>query len=110
MQPKQWTDSAIQMAPICSMVPRSTCKYRKGEWATIVYTYADGVAKFYTNGNLVMKNLQVVSFTPQQYDILIGKTLSTQYPYWFNGAIDEIRIYEKALCEAEVKALSELKN
>jgi hypothetical protein len=28
------------------------------------------------------------------------------FPYWFNGVIDEIRIYKRALSAAEIKQLS----
>ncbi len=48
-------------------------------------------------------------FTANTNDLFIGRLDASQYPFWFNGVIDEIRIYERALCETEVKVLSNLK-
>jgi hypothetical protein len=42
--------------------------------------------------------------------LTIGRHGDLQFPYWYNGIIDEIRIYSKELCEAEVKALNKLKD
>jgi hypothetical protein len=38
-------------------------------------------------------------------DLFLGKKDNEQYPYWFNGVIDEIRIYNKALTFDEVTEL-----
>ena len=42
--------------------------------------------------------------------LFIGKHGDPQFPYWFNGVLDEVRIYKGALCEGEVKMLYNLKN
>lgn len=83
---------------------------KKDSWVNYTYTYANGVSRFYINGVLKQTTPWGTNFTPNNQPLYIGQTGSSQYPYWFNGAIDEIRIYEKALCETEVKKLSELKN
>jgi Concanavalin A-like lectin/glucanases superfamily len=79
-------------------------------WMTIVFTYDEGHAKLYVDGKLKRTTYRVVPFTPNSFDMLIGRAEHPQYPYWFNGVIDEIRIYKKALCEGEVNELSKLKN
>jgi gliding motility-associated-like protein len=35
-------------------------------------------------------------------DLVIGKTDLPFYPYWFNGVMDEIRIYDRAINQTEV--------
>lgn len=80
-----------------------------GKWITVVFTYDGAVAKLYVDGKLKQALNQTVPFTPNSFDLFIGRAENPQNPYWFNGVIDEIRIYEKALCEADVQILSRLK-
>jgi len=75
-------------------------------WFTFVYTYDGQVSKFYVNGELESTVNGTAVFTPNSNDLFIGRAESAQYPYWWNGAIDEVRIYNKALCEGAVKQLS----
>lgn len=82
----------------------------KDQWYKIVYTYKDGVNNFYVDGKLVNTVIEAGAFTPSAFDLFIGKCNSAQHPYWFKGGIDEVRIYERALCAEEVKALSKLTN
>lgn len=90
-------------------VGTDTVNVKTGQWYTLVYTYANGYSHIYVNGVLKNSRQHAGTFTPNVADLLIGRTPSSQYPYWFNGVIDEIRIYEKALCPSEVKLLSENK-
>ena len=39
------------------------------------------------------------------YDLLLGKWNTPSYPYWFNGVLDDVRIYNRALTRNEVKQL-----
>jgi hypothetical protein len=50
------------------------------------------------------------AFSPftSNYDLYIGKLNNTQYPYWLNGDLDDIRIYNRALTEDEINALCPL--
>ncbi|HKH62643.1 MAG TPA: LamG domain-containing protein [Flavitalea sp.] len=79
-------------------------------WMMVVFTYDGAQAKLYVDGKLKQTVNGVVPFTPNTFDLLIGKAEHPQYPYWFNGVIDEIRIYKKALCEGEINELSKLQN
>lgn len=82
---------------------------KPGTWVTVVFTYDGAVSKLYVDGKLKQVVNRTVPFTPNNFDMFIGRAENPQNPYWFNGVIDEIRIYEKALCEADVKLLSKLK-
>ena len=83
---------------------------KPGVWMTVVFTY-DGIqAKMYVDGKLKQTQIGAVPFTPNTFDLFIGRAERPDYPYWFNGVIDELRIYKKALCEGEIKELSSLKD
>lgn len=75
-------------------------------WYNVIYTYARGEAKLYVNGKLIHTSKTNAVFTPNNQELYIGKHGDPGIPYYFNGIIDEIRIYKKALCEAEVKLLN----
>ena len=83
---------------------------RTGLWMTLVLSYDGTVAKFYVDGVLKGTTTGTAIFTANAFDLFIGRAESAEYPYWWNGIIDEIRIYNKALCEGAVKQLSTVKN
>ncbi len=79
---------------------------RTGEWMSMVFTYDGMVSKFYINGQLRGVSEGNAVFTPTATDLLIGRAEDESHPYWWNGAIDEIRIYNKALAQEAVKQLN----
>jgi hypothetical protein len=87
-----------------------TVRVHAGRWYTLIYTYDGTTSKFYLNGKLTGTETRTVSFNPNTMPLFIGRNGSDQYPYWFNGVIDEVRIYNRAINENEVKQLSEWKN
>lgn len=80
----------------------------KNQWYKVVYTCKAGKSSLYVNGELVGELNKPSSFTANNSDLYIGKANSSQFPYWFNGVIDEVRIYERALCAEEVELLGNL--
>jgi hypothetical protein len=76
------------------------------KWYTIVYTYDGYESRIYVNGALKRIYLGNAGFTPNNFDVRLGALESTEYPYFFNGVMDEIRIYNKALCMEQVTKLS----
>ena len=83
---------------------------RTNTWVTMVYTYDGRKSSIYINGELSSTTNGTAQFYPNGYDVYIGKTQNPTYPYTFNGAIDEIRIYNRAISPAAVKQLSNLTN
>lgn len=79
---------------------------RSGEWVTMTFTYDGLVSKFYINGQLRGVSEGNAVFTPTASALLIGRAEDDAHPYWWNGAIDEIRIYNKALAQEAVKQLN----
>lgn len=87
-----------------------TSYVKTNQWYDVVYTYDGQTSLLYVNGQL--KHRATSSANPSQntQDLYIGKHEHLPFPYWFNGVMDDIRIYDRALCEAEVKLLNKLKN
>jgi hypothetical protein len=85
---------------------------QKYEWYTVVFTYDGTTAKFYVDGALAnsFTNTGTVTFTPNLNDLFIGKHENPQYPYYFNGTIDEIRLYNRAITDQEVDYLDILRS
>ncbi|HLK28845.1 MAG TPA: LamG domain-containing protein [Puia sp.] len=85
---------------------------QKDQWYTLAYTYDGATAKFYVNGALAysLPNQHSITFTPNTYDLLIGKHENPLFPYYFHGVIDEIRIYNKAITNEQIGYLNILKS
>lgn len=74
-------------------------------WYHVVWTYDGAVARIYVNGSL--SNAVAVSMNSfnNSYNLFLGRINSADYPYWFNGDLDEVRFYNRALNSQEVSAL-----
>lgn len=88
-----------------------TADYIKtNRWVNVVYTFDGKQSKIYIDGQLKRTTIANAVFTATSEDLFIGRAESSEYPYWFNGVIDDVRIYNKALCAGAVKQLYSLKN
>jgi hypothetical protein len=88
----------------------STPVISAGQWYNVIFTYDGIVANVYFDGQLKQTwNTGPLSFSPNSNDLFIGRheDNTNQYPYWFNGVIDEIRIYNRALPIEAIKELSQ---
>lgn len=95
-------------------------------WTHVAASYVDGTTKFYINGALVKTYTDVtgpLKTAPQAVPLCIGQQLpkaiynstptggqATGYfdyygPAYFKGQIDEIRLYNRALTDAEVQSI-----
>jgi hypothetical protein len=83
-----------------------TAFIQKDNWYTVVYTYDGAKSKVYVNGHLKSVSEKTVTFTPNDHDLYIGRHEDPSFPYWFNGVIDEVRIYDRAVSCYEAAALS----
>jgi len=87
---------------------RDTDRIRTDTWYNLVYTYDGSTAKLYING-ILKPNVKVrTSFKPNDMPLYIGRMQDPAFPYYFNGVIDEIRIYNRALSSDEVIGLNSL--
>ena len=80
-------------------------KIQANEWYNVILTYDGTTAKLYVNCELKYSGPQNgVGFTNAD-DLFFGKLNNGSFPYWFNGDVDDIRIYNRALNVDEVKAI-----
>ena len=81
------------------------------EWVFIVCTYNGTSFAGFKNGNLT--STSTPSFAPNLSSPLrigAGDTDSTNPNYFFNGKVDELRFYNRALSDAEIKQLQIIDN
>jgi hypothetical protein len=78
---------------------------KTGQWYNLIWTCDGTTVNIYVNCVLYnSKPVHSSTFT-NDYDLFFGHLNNEQYPYWFNGDLDEIRIYNRALNPGEVAAL-----
>ncbi|MGI9190566.1 MAG: LamG-like jellyroll fold domain-containing protein [Chitinophagaceae bacterium] len=74
-------------------------------WDCIIMTGDGSNIKLYVNGQL-KQNLPITNpLGVNNHDMFFGRKNSVQYPYWFHGIMDEIRIYNRALNLQEIDSL-----
>lgn len=77
---------------------------KKDQWYSVVYTNDGATAKLYVDCDLKY----LVNF-PETFinseDLYIGKSNDPFFPFWLNGDLDEIRIYDRALNTDEIALL-----
>ncbi|MEW5805435.1 MAG: LamG-like jellyroll fold domain-containing protein [Patescibacteria group bacterium] len=76
-----------------------------GQWYYVIFTVDGSKLKLFINGQLDRSTLQTVTPAVNNYNVYIGSDSSNSYR--FDGTIDEVRIYNRALSEAEIKAIYE---
>ncbi len=70
------------------------------KWQHIVGTYDGQIMKVFANGALINSyEISGTIISSPSYPVLVGKCDS----YYFNGFIDEVRIYNRALSAEEIK-------
>jgi gliding motility-associated-like protein len=74
------------------------------QWYSVVITFDGTTSKIYVNCVLRGSTANSSSFTNVN-DLFIGHLNNAQFPYWLNGDLDEIRIYDRALNQDEVNTL-----
>jgi hypothetical protein len=76
-----------------------------GKWYLLTYIYDGTTASLYVDCTLRAKGMLRNYDFSNDHDLFIGKMNNQQYPYWFNGVLDEVRIYNRALNKNELLAL-----
>jgi len=79
-------------------VPTST-------WDCLIFTYDGSMAKMYVNGILRHQYPSTSVIGTNSLDVFLGRKDQVGYPYRFNGLMDEVRIYDRALNTAEIDSL-----
>jgi hypothetical protein len=95
---------------VTSTAHDSTDRFHTGSWMVLVFTYDGQTSKFYRDGVLKETISHVTAYAANSGDLYIGATPNSTFPYWFNGFIDEVRIYNRALNQAAINQFQKLTN
>ena len=79
-----------------------------GEWAHVAVSYnnTSGVIGLYKNGSLLGAQIATTSYVNTNNPLLIGAFESAGW--FFDGAIDEVRMYNRSLNASEIQVLADL--
>jgi hypothetical protein len=103
------SDSAVKVFTIVGNELFSSNQSIDSNWVHFVYTWnaANGESKFYSDGSLEGTILDNTVTSIDITDIRIGRFLSNDWGYgwYFNGALDDIGIWNRALTPEEVQEL-----
>ncbi len=85
--------------------PGYTPYIQTGTWYCVIYTSDGTTSKLYVNCSLKVSGpANNITFS-NAYNLYLGKMNTPNYPYWFNGAMDEVRIYNRVLNQQEIDSL-----
>jgi hypothetical protein len=73
-----------------------------GKWHHVAYTFDGQTHRFYVDGNEVSSST-IVPSPAAPTSLQIGRMIGDSY--YFKGTLDELRIYSRALAQAEIQAL-----
>src|ERR1017187_9928930 len=85
--------------------PGYTPYINKDQWYCLVYTYDGTTTKLYIDGVLINSQAVAGLTFVNNFDLFFGRLNNATFPYWFNGDLDEVRIYNRAINDLEVAAL-----
>lgn len=81
-----------------------------GKWYLLTYIYDGYTASLYVDCKLQARGVNSGFEFTNNDDLYFGRLNNSQFPYWFNGVLDEVRIYNRALNKAEITALCNKEN
>ena len=83
----------------------SISSYIDGNWHNLIATYNGTDVKIYIDGSLFQSFTSTIPFgTAGNQSLVLGKAGLNNVNYW-NGSLDQVRIYDKALSAADVTTL-----
>ena len=92
-------------AGVLAPSPGYTPYIQTNQWYSVIATYDGTTAKLYINCELKAIAPQGSATFTNIYDLYLGNLNNSSFPYWFNGDMDEVRIYDRALTVDEVNVL-----
>ncbi|MEO8428044.1 MAG: LamG-like jellyroll fold domain-containing protein, partial [Verrucomicrobiota bacterium] len=92
---------------VAGTVLNGTTTLSANTWYLVTGTYDGSLMKVYVNGFLDATATAALSMVDNGLNVRLGARQYTT-PLTFNGLIDDVRIYNRALTPAEVQALSNL--
>jgi len=74
-----------------------------GVWQHFAWVWGNNQVKLYVDGNLLGTANTNGTFSASNKPFTIGKTLLSGYNFVFNGKIDEVTLWKKALSQSEIQ-------
>jgi hypothetical protein len=71
-------------------------------WYCVAYVFGQDSLKLYIDGIQMWSKARTMALGSNTLDVFIGRKNHNQFPYWFRGVIDDIRIYNRALSFDEI--------
>jgi hypothetical protein len=76
-----------------------------GAWTHVAYTYDGTTVKGYVDGAEALVETDPSSLVPRGHSLRLG--VDGAYQQFFNGSLDDLRIYSRALTGAEIRSVME---
>ena len=73
-------------------------------WTHLAFTFDGKTVRSYLDGVATARNPQQLTPVIRDVELTVGRALGLGAPY-FHGALDEVRIYDRALSAAEIRAV-----
>lgn len=83
------------------------CTVPVNEWTHLVSTYDNGICKVYKNGEYVGQITRSNNFDSDATYTCVGRETYANGYFGFNGLINDVRIYDHALSEQEIKKIAQ---
>ncbi len=93
-----WTSSSFYQG-------KSIFSLKPNQWNNIIQIWNSSSLALYINGFLQSETQTFGSLALGDQPIRIGGGAPESFPLWFNGSIDDIRIYDRALSAEEIRLL-----
>jgi len=97
-------DGRVLMVTDDAVTKKGDTAYSQDTWNHAVFARESGVLKIYQNGTEVFSGAYTDSWDMTQFGIGVARAFGSRV-YYFNGSIDQVRIFSKALSSAEVGKL-----
>jgi hypothetical protein len=81
---------------------RGTARLPAGEWTHLAVTYDGSLIRLYVNGTLQGTQAQTGPLVTSSQPLRLGG--DAVWSEWFDGSLDEIRVYDRPLSAAEIQA------
>ena len=112
---QMWSDGSLRCCIGCGGAPGgglwdANTKMVAGEWLHVAYTYDGSTLRFYING---IKDSQEVAVLLQFQNNSESLTLGCDFEggdEYFDGVMDDVRVYNRGLTEEEIRQIMEGKD
>ena len=85
-----------------ALIPNSKFPISLNTWYNVVYTFDGTNAKAYINGQLKTSVAATYTTFSNIYDLKFGRRHISGLPYFFNGKLDDIGVWNRALSTQEI--------